>query len=105
MSDSDNLVDNLTDLTKNLENDIQMQKIKKEVIKKFDEYRNTMAYMAADAPISILCLSPAIENALSAQGLLRVYDLFNCDFVKIKGLGRVRIGELTACLDKFLSML
>lgn len=105
MSDDNNLLENIESVNKNLEYDQQMKKIREEVIKKFSEYRTTLAYMAADAPIEILCLAPVIQNALFAHGLHRVYDLFDCDFTKIKGLGIRRIGDLTASLDKFFSML
>lgn len=98
MSELDNLNDNF-------ENDMKMQKVKEEVLKKFEEYKTTMAFMAADAPISILCLKEPIEKALIAHGLLRVYDLFDCDFVKVKGLGEARVRELATCLDQFFSML
>ncbi len=89
----------------NLDRDLEMSKIKEEVLKKFSEYRTTIAFMAADAPIGILCLPPPIEKVLLSNGLLRVYDLFNCDFVKVEGLGEARIRNLTTCLDKFFSML
>ena len=36
------------------EHDMKMAKIKEEVLKKFAEYRNTISFMAADAPIEIL---------------------------------------------------
>lgn len=105
MSNVDTVNDNVESVNNNFENDLKMAKVKEEVIKKFAEYRTTMAFMAADAPISILCLHPAIEKALIAHGLLRIYDLFNCDFVKVKGLGEARIRDLTTSLDKFFSML
>jgi hypothetical protein len=87
------------------EHDMKMAKIKEEVLKKFAEYRNTISFMAADAPIEILCLPPQIQAALLTHGLLRVYDLFDCDFTKVKGLGVARIRLLATCLDKFFSML
>ena len=87
------------------ENKIKMDKIRKELLNKFNEYKMTMKFMAADAPISILCLPKGIEKILSDQGFLRIYDLFDVDFVKIKGLGETRIRYLTTCLDQFFSML
>ena len=90
---------------KKIEYDLKMQKVRDEVLKKFDEYRKTISFMSGDAPLGVLCLHPAIEKALLAHGLLRVYDLFDRDFTKVKGLGVVRIRELTSCLDKFFSML
>lgn len=89
----------------NIEYDVKMQKIREEVVNKFVEYSKTLNFMMADAPISILCLSKNIERALINHGCLRVYDLFDCDFTKVKGLGVVRIRDLTTSLDKFLSML
>ncbi len=105
MSDNHNLNYKIDTVNENFEKDLKMEEIKKEVLKKFSEYRNTLNYMAADAPIGILCLPIAIEKILLDNGLLRVYDLFDCDFVKIKGLGVTRIKYLTASLDKFFSML
>jgi|ERR1700690_22022 len=100
-----NLIENTEDVNKKFENEEVLKKIKEDVIKKFAEYQKTMAFMCADAPIEILCLPKQIEKILLSNGLLRVYDLFNCDFSKIKGLGEVRIRELTTQLDKFISML
>jgi hypothetical protein len=100
-----NLIDSLSNVNVNLEQEQQMKRIREEVVKKFSEYRNTLTFMAADAPIEILNLSKPIENALRTHGCLRVYDLFNCDFTKVKGLGIKRIRDLTSCLDEFFSML
>lgn len=109
MADVDNVKEIFENIKENIEEtfeyDLKMEQLRKEVLKKFDEYKNTMNYMAADAPIEILCLSPSVEKILSGQGFLRIYDLFNVDFVKIKGLGIVRIKELTSRLDQFFSML
>jgi hypothetical protein len=105
VSDNENLKENETNVNINFEKDMQMQKIKEEVLKKFEEYKKTMNYLAADAPIEILCLPKSIEKILLDQGFFRVYDLFDLDFVKVKGLGDVRCRQLTACLDKFFSML
>jgi len=89
----------------NFEADAHLQKVRKEVLKKFSEYRNTLNYLAADAPIQVLCLPYTIEKILLGHGILRVYELFNLDLVKIKGLGEVRIRQLTSCLDQFFAML
>ena len=89
----------------NVDKDMQMQKIRDEVLKRFVDYKKTLAHLASDAPISVLCLPKPIENILVRQGLLRINDLFNVDFTKIKGLGSSRIRDLTACLDQFFSML
>ncbi len=100
-----NLIENTDDVNKKLENEEVIKKIKEEVIKKFAEYQKTLAFMCADAPIEILCLPKPIEKILLSNGLLRVYDLFNCDFTKIEGLGEMRIGKLASHLDQFISML
>mgnify|MGYP001601849653 FL=1 len=100
-----NVSDDTQSVNNNIEYDFKMQKIREEVLKKFSEYSRTLNFMMADAPISILCLSKAIETSLTNHGCLRVYDLFDCDFTKVKGLGEVRIRDLTTSLDKFLSML
>lgn len=89
----------------NIDYDMAIIKIKEEVLKKMVEYEQTMKYMAADIPIEALCLPKATETILVNHGCLRVYDLLNRDFGEIKGLGAIRIGDLTARLDKFLSML
>lgn len=88
----------------NLEYDLKMKKIREEVLKSFSEYRKTLNYMSADAPIGVLCLPKSIENILINNGYLRVYDLFDANFTEIKGLGKTRIGEITACVDQFLTM-
>ncbi len=98
MNDDKNVIDSF-------EEDIDMAKLKQELAKKFNEYQTTMNFMLADAPIEVLCLPKLIEKLLLEQGFLRVYDLFNIDLVKIKGLGASRIKQLTASLDKFFSML
>lgn len=85
--------------------DVEMEKIRIEVLKKFEDYKKTMNYLVADAPISILCLPSVMEKILIDQGFLRVYDLFNVDFIKIKGFGKTRVNRLTSCLDQFFSML
>ncbi len=88
-----------------LERDALLAKIREEVLKRYASYRETMKKMACDAPIQCLCLDKSLENILLNSGINRVYDLFDVDFVKIKGIGVKRCGELTACLDQFLSML
>lgn len=100
-----NLNETVENVNNNFENEMHLKKIREEVLKKFSEYRKTIAYMAADAPLEILCLPNTIQNALLAHGCLRVYDLFDMDFTEVKGLGVRRIRDLTACLDQFFSML
>lgn len=88
-----------------LQEDEKLKKVREEVLKKMQGYRKTLAYMAADAPIGILCLPKSIENILLANGCLRVYDLFDRDFTEIKGFGEARSRDLTARLDEFFAML
>ena len=105
MSSVDNVNDDKALVNNNIEYEMQMKKIREEVAEKLIGYRKTLSYMAADVPLSVLCLNPHIESALVAHGCLRVYDLLDLDFTKVKGLGIVRIRNLTARLDEFLSML
>lgn len=105
MHDPANLKESIDDVNNNFEKEMEMKKLKEEVIKRFADYRNTINFMVADAPIAILCLPAPIERILLNEGCLRVYDLFNLDFVKIKGLGESRVRDLTSRLDQFLSML
>lgn len=67
-------------------------------------YRNVMYFLGANVPIETLCLPKTIETILIEDGCLRVYDLINRDFTKIKGLGSKRLALLTARLDEFLSI-
>ena len=90
--------------TDNIERTLVLQKIKDELLKSYSEYQKILIHMASDAPISILCLSKPLEKILINAGLLRVYDLFDADFVKIKGIGDVRLRELTTSLEQFASM-
>lgn len=84
--------------------DSEIKKISEELLKKLQEYNQLMKYMSADAPIQILCLPSFTEKALLDHGCNRIYDLFDLDFTKVKGLGAKRIGDLTACLNQFFSM-
>lgn len=85
-------------------NDDEIKKINQQLIKSLENYRKSLHFLSADAPIGVLCLSKGTEKALLDSGFDRIYDLFDCDFTKIKGIGKARIGELTASLDKFISM-
>lgn len=100
-----NLSDNESDVNVNFEQDMKMQQLKKELAEKFGEYKKTLSYLAADAPIQALCLPASLENILLDHGLLRIYDLFNRDFTEIKGLGVARIRHLTTRLDQFFAMM
>jgi hypothetical protein len=105
MNDTDKVKEKFENINTNFENDMEMAKLKAELKKKFEEYQTTMKFMLADAPVEALCLHPKIQSILLDQGFLRIYDLFDVDLVKVKGLGIVRIKELTARLDQFFSML
>ena len=82
----------------------EMSKIKVDLLEKLENYNKTLSYMAGDAPIGVLCLPKTTETILINAGCLRIYDLIDRDLTKIKGIGHRRIGDLTARLDKFLSM-
>ncbi len=105
MSDVDNVKNKPDSVNKNFEPDLELAKIRDEVLRKYRDYSKTMAYMAADAPVEVLCLPKTLQNILLDNGFLRVYDLFDMDFTKIKGLGVVRARDLTTRLNEFLSML
>ena len=105
MTDINKLIENPDVVKQNIEHEERMRIIREEVFKRFNDYRKTLNFMAADAPISILCLPSIIENLLLDHGCHRIYDLFDLDFTKVKGLGEVRIRHLTTCLDKFFAML
>lgn len=93
------------DVNLNIENEMVRQKLAKELLDRFSDYRKTLKIMAGDMPIEALCLDKATENILLRNGLYRVYDLFDHDFTKVKGFGVARTRDLTASLDQFLAML
>ncbi len=113
MADTDNVTQNFNNVNNEVDKEITVEqlqdemikRLREEIVKKFYEYKTTLNFMASDAPIAILCLEPAIETALLNSGCLRIYDLFDLDFTKIKGLGEIRIKRLTSRMDQFLSML
>lgn len=105
MNITDNVKESLDNINSNFEFDIDMQKLRVEVLQKFDQYRNVINFLAADAPIGILCLNHIVEKILIDNNCLRVYDLFDLDLVEIKGLGDIRIKQITSRLDQFFSML
>ena len=105
MSDDNKLIDDEQIVKNKIEYDEHIQKLRQEILKRFAEFRCTMQYMAADGPIEVMCLPRQIEKILIENGFLRIYDLFNRDFTEIKGLGIIRIRDLTSRLDEFFSML
>lgn len=68
------------------------------------QYRQTMYFLGANVPIAVLCLPRRLENILVEDGCLRVYDLINRDFTKIKGIGKTHLSLLTSRVDEFLSI-
>lgn len=88
-----------------VDKDIVLAKIRKDLFESLEKYRKTMLFMLGDAPLSVLCLDKATENCLYNHGASRLYDIFNMDFTKVKGLGKTRSRNLTSCLDQFFSML
>lgn len=105
MSEINNIKENFENVNNNFESDVDFARLKQELHKKFHDYQTTMRFMLADAPIDILCLPPSLHKVLTDQGFLRIYDLFDVDLVKVKGLGVVRVKQLTSSLDQFFSML
>jgi hypothetical protein len=103
-----NIIENSKDkflLSENqLEREMRMNKLRKELNERFESYQKTMKYMAADAPIETLCLPKKVEKALLAHGCLRIYDMLDMDFSEVKGLGVIGIRDLTSRLDQFFSM-
>ena len=82
----------------------EINKINKEVLTSFDRYKKSLEYMASDIAIEALCLPKPIENVLLRNNIKRIYDLIDLDLTKIKGLGRIRRGQLAASLNQFLAM-
>ncbi len=80
------------------------EEVAKRIRGDFEHYKKTVSYLGGNVPIQCLCLPVVIENALIADGCLRVYDLFNRDLTKIKGIGKTRVELLTARLDEFFSV-
>lgn len=81
-----------------------IKNINKKVLESLQNYRKTLAYMIGDMPIGVLCLHKTTETLLLKSGYIRVYDLFDRDLTKIKGIGKVRIRDITASLDQFVTM-
>lgn len=104
-TDNFNLKEKLDTVNNNFEDQFELEKLRKELRMKFANYQRTMKYLSADAPISVLCLPGIIEKILSDSGFLRIYDLFDLDLIKVKGLGVSRVRQLTTRLDEFFSML
>lgn len=100
-----NINENFGDVNNNLEYELHLQKIRKELSERFIEYQKTMKYLASDAPIQILCLPKNIEKFLLDNGCLRIYDVFNLDLTKIEGISESSLRDITSRFDQFFSML
>ncbi len=85
-------------------NKATVKKINKKLLESLDNYRKFVSYMAGDMPIEAMCLNKTIEKVLLKNGIVRVYDLFDRDLTKIKGIGKVRGRNLNTCLEQFLSL-
>lgn len=110
MSTKTNISNEANDVNELLESgydrviDGHVKQIREETLKKLSEYQKTLSYMAADAPIGILCLPKVTEHALAAAGCLRIFDMLDRDLTKIEGLSDTARGNLTSRLNQFLSM-
>ena len=80
------------------------REIAKKLFESLDKYQKAISFFATDAPIESLCLQPQIESILIKAGIVRIYDLIGTDFTKIKGLGPIRIKDLTTRLNEFIAM-
>ncbi len=85
-------------------NKTHIRKINKKLLESLENYKDIVRYMGADLPIGCLCLPQKYEKKLLENGILRIYDLFNRDLTKIKGIGKVGVGHLTARLQEFIPM-
>lgn len=81
-----------------------VKKINKKLVESLQNYRKFVYYASGDVPIQCLCLDKTVEKILVKNGFERVYDLFDVDLGKIKGIGKTRVGYLTSRLNEFLSM-
>jgi len=78
--------------------------INKKLLESLENYNKMLKQSIADVPLGCLCLDEKIEKILFKNGFRRVFDLIDTDFTKIKGLGIIRIGKITASLNQFLSI-
>lgn len=105
MISKDNVSDDFTKVNENFEYDVKIKKINEELRRCLHDYRKSIEFMLADAPLGILCLPKTTEKVLLDNGCLRVYDMLNVDFTKIEGLTDIALSGLTTRLNQFLSML
>ncbi len=81
-----------------------VRKINKKLVESLGNYQKMMEYMAADLPVQCLCLPKRYEKALLSNGLLRIFELFDLNLVEIEGIGVVGARDITASLNKFISV-
>lgn len=84
--------------------DLFVKNLRQELFKKLSEYQRTLNYMCLDAPLGVLCLPDHVENILSANGCLRVYDIVNLDLGEVEGLDDSSIREITSRVEEFFPM-
>lgn len=84
--------------------DADAQKINKKLLESLENYNKMINHSVCDMPIGCLCLDEKIESILFKNGFRRIFDLVDTDLTKIKGLGKIRIGKITAGLNKFFSV-
>lgn len=82
----------------------ELLEINKKLLDSLDNYRKTLSYMCADAPIGCLCLPKVVESILNDNGIVRIYDLFNADLAKIESLTAAHRLRLASSLDQFITM-
>lgn len=80
------------------------EQVNERLKKDFEHYRKTLHFFGGNIPIQALCVPKYIENALIDAGCIRVYDIFDRDLRKIKGIGTKGIDLLTSRLDEFFSV-
>lgn len=81
-----------------------VNEIKKKTLDSYKDFRKMTRYLAADAPIAILCLPKTVEKLLINSDILRIYDLFDLDLTKIEGLTDTGVNVITTRLQNFISM-
>lgn len=91
-------------IKKQIMSDDEVKDVYKHLFECFEKYNNVLSLMAADAPIETLCLPSTTQSYLINAGIVRIYDLIGSDLTKIKGLGPVRVKQLTARLNEFIAM-
>ena len=105
MVNNQNLSESESEVNTKFERDMQLAKIRKELLESYENYNKVISQMGMDAPIEVLCLPQAINKILLREGCRRIPEVLKLDLTKVKGLGVTRQWELTTSLNQFLSML